>query len=278
MRDESARTSRQAGLAGANLRHLRPLMNMSNDDASTILLVEDDGATRTFLADNLAADGYDLLVADCASIGLSLLERKFPDLALVDVGLPDGSGFDLLRRVRSADGVASRVNPDMPLMVISGRATELDRVRGFDRGADDYVCKPFSYPELRGRVAALLRRADRRPSHGRLRAGPLEVDPPSREVRLHGDRVALSQKEFALLRTLVSDPSRVFTKEELLRTIWGYRSIGSTRTLDSHACRLRHKLAAHGDRYVINVWGVGYRLVDAPLAGAATVAPLRLTA
>ena len=242
---------------------------MTDDDAATILLVEDDDATRTFLADNLTADGYDLLVADCAAVGLSLIERKFPDIALVDVGLPDGSGFELLRRVRSADGVASRMNPDMPLMVISGRATELDRLRGFDRGADDYVCKPFSYPELRSRVAALLRRADHRPSHARLRAGPLEVDPPSREVRVHGDRVALSQKEFALLRTLVSDPTRVFTKDELLRSIWGYRSHGSTRTLDSHACRLRHKLAAHGDRYVVNVWGVGYRLVDAPTAGMA---------
>jgi len=98
-------------------------------------------------------------------------------------------------------------------------------------------------------------------------------------VRLHGDRVALSQKEFALLRTLVSDPSRVFTKEELLRTIWGYRSIGSTRTLDSHACRLRHKLGAYGDRYVINVWGVGYRLVDAPMSAVAAAREgLRLTA
>jgi DNA-binding response OmpR family regulator len=250
---------------------------MTNDDASTILVVEDDDATRTFLADNLSADGYDLLVADCAAVGLSLIERKFPDLALVDVGLPDGSGFELLRRVRSADGIASRVNPDMPLMVISGRVTELDRIRGFDRGADDYVCKPFSYPELRGRVAALLRRADHRPSHGRLRAGPLEVDPPSREVRLHGDRVALSQKEFALVRTLISDPSRVFTKDELLRSIWGYRARGSTRTLDSHACRLRHKLGARGDRYVVNVWGVGYRLVDAPIAGTAAESE-RLTA
>ena len=241
---------------------------MTSDDPATIRVVEDDDATRTFLADNLCADGYDLLVADCASIGLTLLERKFPDLALIDVGLPDGSGLELLRRVRSADGLASRLNPDMPLIVVSGRATELDRVRGFDRGADDYVCKPFSYPELRGRVAALLRRADHRPARGRLRAGHLEVDPPSREVRLRGERVALSQKEFALLRTLASDPTRVFTKEELLRTIWGYRARGSTRTLDSHACRLRHKLAAHGDRYVVNVWGVGYRLVDAPLAGA----------
>jgi DNA-binding response OmpR family regulator len=236
---------------------------MTDDDAATILLVEDDDATRTFLADNLSADGYDLLVADCAADGLRLLERKFPDLALVDLGLPDASGYELLRRVRAADGVASRVDPATPLIVLSGRSSELDRVRGFERGADDYVCKPFSYPELRARVAALLRRADGRTTRGRLRAGELEVDPPSREVRLRGDRVVLSQKEFALLRTLVSEPSRVFTKEELLRSIWGYRSVGSTRTLDSHACRLRHKLGLHGDRYVLNVWGVGYRLVDA---------------
>jgi DNA-binding response OmpR family regulator len=239
---------------------------MTDDDAATILVVEDDDATRTFLADNLSADGYDLLVADCAADGLRLLERKFPDLALVDLGLPDASGFELLRRVRSSDGVASRVDPDMPLIVVSGRTSELDRIRGFERGADDYVCKPFSYPELRGRVAALLRRADRTPTRLRLRAGPLEVDPPSREVRLHGERVELSQKEFALLRTLVSEPSRVFTKEELLRSIWGFRSLGSTRTLDSHACRLRQKLGRRGERFVVNVWGVGYRLVDAPPA------------
>lgn len=241
---------------------------MTDDDASTILVVEDDDATRTFLADNLSADGYDLLVADCATDALSLFERKFPDLALVDLNLPDLSGFELLRRVRSADGVVSRVDPDTPLLVLSGRASELDRVRGFDRGADDYVCKPFSYPELRGRVAALLRRSDRRPTRGAIRAGELEIDPSSREVRLRGERVVLSQKEFSLLRALAMEPTRVFTKDELLRSIWGFRARGSTRTLDSHACRLRHKLATCGDRYIVNVWGVGYRLVDAPLASA----------
>ena len=240
------------------------MWGMTHDDAATILLVEDDAATRTFLADNLTADGYELLVADCVSDGLRLLERKFPDLAVVDLGLPDASGYELLRRVRTADGVASRIDPNTPMMVLSGRSSELDRVRGFERGADDYVCKPFSYPELRVRIAALLRRCNRRQTRGCLRAGELEVDPPSREVRLRGDRVILSQKEFALLRTLVSEPTRVFTKEELLRSIWGYRATGSTRTLDSHACRLRQKLGAYGDRYVVNVWGVGYRLVDAP--------------
>ncbi|MEA2284340.1 MAG: two-component system, OmpR family, response regulator [Solirubrobacteraceae bacterium] len=239
---------------------------MTGDDAATILVVEDDPATRTFLADNLTADGYELLVADCARDGLRLLETKFPDLALVDLNLPDGSGYDVLRRVREADGVASRVDPSMPLMLLTGRDGELDRVRGFERGADDYLCKPFSYPELRGRVAALLRRANPRKGAGRLRAGDLEVDPPSRTTLLRGEPVALSQKEFALLRTLASEPTRVFTKDELLRGIWGYRNSGTTRTLDSHACRLRHKLATHGDRFVVNVWGVGYRLVDGPVA------------
>jgi DNA-binding response OmpR family regulator len=235
------------------------------EDASTILVVEDDDATRTFLGDNLTADGYDVLAADCAADGLGLLERKFPDLALIDLALPDGSGYDLIRRVRESDGVASRIDPFTPMVVVSGSAGELDRVRGFERGCDDYVTKPFSYPELRLRVAALLRRANQRRGAGRLRVGELEVDPPSREVTLRGTRISLSQKEFALLRTLASEPTRVFTKEELLRNVWGFRSLGTTRTLDSHACRLRFKLGIHGDKYVINVWGVGYRLIDGPV-------------
>jgi DNA-binding response OmpR family regulator len=236
------------------------------DDASTILVVEDDDATRTFLADNLAADGYDLLTADSARDGLRLLETKFPDLALVDVGLPDGSGLALVEHVRAADGVAWRIDPHTPLLVLSGRRGELDRLRGFERGADDYVVKPFSYAELRLRVAVLLRRAHRRPGMGRLRVGTLEIDPPSREVLLRGEKIDLSAKEFALLRALAAEPTRVWTKEELLRSVWGFRSMGATRTLDSHACRLRAKLRAHGDRYVVNVWGVGYRLVDGPVA------------
>src|SRR5256714_7387629 len=109
------------------------------DGASTILLVEDDDATRTFLADNLTADGYDLLVADSVHDGIRLLETKYPDLAVVDVGLPDGSGLELVRRVREADGLVSRVDPFTPLLVLSGRASDVDRLRGFERGADDYV-------------------------------------------------------------------------------------------------------------------------------------------
>jgi len=231
---------------------------------STLLVVEDDPVVRTFLADNLIADGFAVLVADTLRDGLRVLEYDKPDLAIVDVGLPDGSGLDLVARVRAADRVATRLDPALPLVILSGRTAELDRIRGFDRGCDDFIAKPFSYGELRRRIEALLRRSSDRRGGGRLRVGELEVDPPSREVRLRGERVSLSQKEFALLLALAAEPTRVFTKEELLRDVWGFRSMGTTRTLDSHACRLRHKLGLAGDHFVVNVWGVGYRLVDGP--------------
>jgi DNA-binding response OmpR family regulator len=233
-------------------------------DPPTILVVEDDSVLGTFLADNLAADGYEPLVAATLRDGLRELEYKRPDLAVVDLGLPDGSGLELIERVRAADGVVSRIDPSVPLLVLSGRAGDVDRVRGFERGADDFVAKPFAYGELLLRIAAVLRRTRARPGQGRLRVGSLSVDPASREVRLRGRRIELSQKEFALLRALAVDPTRVLTKEELLRDVWGYRTLGTTRTLDSHACRLRTKLAAEGDRFVVNVWGVGYRLIDGP--------------
>ncbi|MCD6726238.1 MAG: response regulator transcription factor [Solirubrobacteraceae bacterium] len=244
---------------------------MTNRDRSTLLLIEADDATRTFLADNLAADGHEMLVAGGARDGLALLEAKYPDLVVLDVTLPDASGLDLLEHVRSADGIASRIDPQLPVIVLIARDGELDRVRAFERGADDVLAKPCSYRELRCRVEALLRRAGRRPGAGRLRVGELEIDTSSRTVHRRGERLELSAKEFALARMLASDPTRVFSKSELLRSIWGHATVGTTRTLDSHACRLRRKL---GPGYVVNVWGVGYRLVDVP----AHRAPLALAA
>jgi DNA-binding response OmpR family regulator len=230
--------------------------------APTILLVEDDALTRTFLADNLSADRYDLLEAGSVSEAARLLVRAYPDLAIVDLGLPDGDGLELLRLVRGSDRVSGRIDPDLPLLVLSGRASELDRLRGFDRGCDDYLIKPFSYQELRARVTALLRRTRHRPHLGRLKVGSLEIDPLGRQVWLSGEPLALSKKEFALLRALAAQPTRVFTREELLRGVWGFRSMGATRTLDSHAYRLRKKINVAGDRFIVNVWGVGYRLLD----------------
>ena len=246
-------------------------------ERAAILVVEDDVPTRTFLADNLTADGYDLHVAGTLEDALRLLERDPVDLVLVDVGLPDGSGLELLRKVREAGGPVARVDAQLPLLVVSGRAGESDRVRSFERGADDFVAKPFAYGELRLRIAALLRRSRDRRVEGRLRVGELELDPASREVRVRGTRVILSQKEYALLRQLAAEPTRVWTKAELLRDVWGFRALGATRTLDSHACRLRQKLSLRGDRFVVNVWGVGYRLVDGEVderAAAATAAAL----
>ena len=184
---------------------------MTDDATTTLLLVEDEAPLRTFLADNLTADGYEVLLAETIRDAVRVLEYKRPELALIDLGLPDGSGLDLIRQVREADGVASRLDPSLPLVILTGRADEIDRVRGFERGADDFVTKPFSYPELRLRLTAILRRTQPRRSLGRLRVGDLEVDPPSRDVSLRGRRIDLSQKEFALLKQLASQPTRVFT-------------------------------------------------------------------
>ena len=152
------------------------------------------------------------------------------------------------------------------MIVLSGRGTDADRLRGLDSGADDYVVKPFAIQEVIARIRAVLRRRDARRA-GPLRVGEIVVDPARREVRVAGELVQLANKEFSLLRMLASDPTRVFTKAELLRDVWGFRSLGRTRTLDSHASRLRRKLDPESGRYVVNCWGVGYRLIDAPEAG-----------
>ena len=232
------------------------------DDQSTLLVVEDDPKTRAFLADNLTADGFSVSTARGVAEGVEAIRTEFPDLVILDVGLPDGSGLEIMRVVRDTDEVAARIDPRTPMLVLSGLGGELDRLRAFERGADDYLVKPFAYRELLARVRAILGRAQERPARGRMRVGTLEIDPVSRQVVLDGAVVELSQKEFSLLRTLASDATRVWTKDELMRLVWGHRNLGTTRTLDSHACRLRAKLCVGGDLFVINVWGVGYRLVD----------------
>jgi DNA-binding response OmpR family regulator len=229
----------------------------------TILIVEDHAATRRFLADNLAADGYEPLVAQSAADGRRAIAAAPPDLAIIDLALPDRDGLDLLRELRESSVSGGGLDSELPVLILSGRASELDRVRGFERGCDDYLTKPFSYPELRSRIDALLRRTRTRARLGRVRIGALELDPVARAVWLDGRRVPLSKKEYGLLRTLASEPSRVFTREELLCGVWGFQSLVPTRTLDSHASRLRKKLSHGESTFVVNVWGVGYRLVDA---------------
>ena len=226
-----------------------------------ILIVEDDERTAAFLADNLRADGFAVAAATEAGEAVRQIEVRAPALVLLDVTLENGSsGLTVLDRIRSADGLGSRIDPGTPVIVLTGRGGEQDRVRGLARGADDYVVKPFFYSELIARIRAVLRRCEARRGEGVLRVGELTVDPEERVVRLRGEPVALSNKEFALLHALACQPTRVFPKGELLRDVWGYLSAGTSRTVDAHACRLRRKL---GGRYVLSVRGVGYRLVAA---------------
>jgi DNA-binding response OmpR family regulator len=227
------------------------------DELATVVVCEDDDPTRELLCDQLTADRYRALPAPSASDALRLCGYNHPDLMLLDLGLPDAHGIDVLRQIRSS---RERFDPHLPVLVLSGRASESDRLRGFDAGADDYLAKPFHYPELVARVAAVLRRrAGRR--EGPIQLGELVIDPMTRSVRVDGREVELANKEYALLTALAAEPRRVFTKNELLRDVWGFRSEGRTRTLDSHASRLRRKLDPEGARYVFNCWGVGYRLL-----------------
>ena len=229
----------------------------------SVLVIEDDEAVAAYLAENLSADGFQVATASGAGEGLRAIERRDPDLVLLDLMLEGGSGLAVLDRVRSSDGLASRIDPELPVIVVTGRGGEADRVRGFARGADDYVVKPFAYAELLGRVRAVMRRAGGRPLRGVMRVGELTSDPVTRAVRLAGEAVELTAKEFCLLQALAPDPTRVYLKNELLRDVWGYLSIGTTRTLDAHACRLRRKLANGSRPYVLSVRGVGYRLTEA---------------
>ena len=231
------------------------------ESIATVVVCEDDELTRQLLCDNLTADRFEVLPARTAAEALRQCRYGSPDLMLLDVALPDASGLDVLREIRAADGPVPPFDPDLPIVILSGRSGEEDRVRGLTEGADDFLAKPFGYRELLLRLRNQLGRRTS-PRRGPTKVGSLSVDVATREVRVAGRRVELSNKEFELLRALVAEPRRVFTKQELLHDVWGYQSAAKTRTLDSHASRLRRKLDPENGRYVVNCWGVGYRLVD----------------
>ena len=222
---------------------------------ASLLVVEDDEMISEFLVDNLRQDGHAVTVVGTVTDALVALRRTRTEIALIDVSLPDGSGLDVVRMIRSGEAGAS----DIGVVVVSGRGTEQDRIRAFERGVDDYIVKPFNYPELLLRTASLESRLSGRVASV-LTVGSLTMDLAARAVTLDGVLIHLPGKEYELLSVLARDPNKVNMKEDLMERIWGDRNCG-TRTLDSHASRLRRRLTAVADGpWVINNWSVGYSL------------------
>jgi len=222
---------------------------------AALLLAEPEPAIRGYLERQLQSDGFHVLQAAFDGEALALAERTRPDLVLC-------SELALCARLR--EGEPGRTwNRDVPVIVLGpAEADAVDRVRAFHRGADDYLNLPVVYEELVARIRAVLRRTAP-PAPSLVRIGELALDRLARVVTVRGETVHLAGKEFELLSALAAEPHRVFTKDELLRDVWGYRSFTRTRTLDSHVSRLRQKLdRSRDDRFVVNVWGVGYKLVD----------------
>jgi DNA-binding response OmpR family regulator len=228
-----------------------------------ILVVEDQQDIADLIAMHLRDLGH---AVDCVADGHQGWDAARTgryDLVVLDVMLPGRDGLDLLRSLRM-----ERV--DTPVLMLTARSTEIDRVLGLELGADDYLTKPFSIPELQARVKAILRRLERRPATGtapsgeRIKAGDLEVDTMSREVRLHGFPVQLTAKEFDLLAYFARNPGRAFTRMQLLDAVWGTTFEGYEHNVNTHINRLRSKIEADpaNPHYVLTVRGVGYRFTD----------------
>jgi DNA-binding response OmpR family regulator len=218
-----------------------------------ILIVEDEKALVKVLKYNLEKEGYEVVTAFDGEAGLSCFQEEKPDLVILDIMLPKKDGFEVCKTVRQS----SRT----PILMLTARKEEVDRVLGLELGADDYVTKPFSVREVLARVKAILRRAAEKPAPRMIRAGTLEVDLERYETKIKGKALALSPKEFEFLKCLLQADGRVLTRDDLLEKVWGYdRSMDiDTNTVDQHIARLRGKLAGEAER-IVTVKNVGYRL------------------
>lgn len=199
-----------------------------------ILIVEDDAMISDIVAYNLNREGFSTIVAADGESGLKIAEESSPDLVLLDIMLPGMDGFEVLKRIRASSTV--------PVLMLTARESEDDRVDGLELGADDYIVKPFSVRELISRVRANLRRVSAPFAAHRPEDGPLHIDTDKFEVTLHGRRLDLSAREFELFSFLVANPGKVFSREDLLCTVWGYSYYGGTRVVDVAIRRLREKL------------------------------------
>ncbi len=225
---------------------------------SRILVVEDNANLAYGLATSLELEGHEVVLADDGAAGLRAARERPPDLVILDLMLPGMDGYRVLRALRD-EGAA------MPVLILTARGAEADKVLGFRLGADDYVTKPFGLAELLARVAALLRRAGQAPVAAAPPAvcfGDVEVDPGSRLVRRRGEEVQLTPKEFDLLWALLRRKGGVAARLELLAEVWGHRAAVMTRTVDMHVAQLRRKLEDDpaAPRHIVTVWKAGYRL------------------
>jgi len=218
-----------------------------------VLIVEDDTVLLETLYYNLQREGFDVITATDAETALKAFHAHSPDVILLDVMLPARSGFELCRLIRQRS--------QTPILFLTARTAEEDRVRGLEMGGDDYIVKPFSMRELIARIRAILRRAVPEPAPMKLRFGELEIDLEARRVLRAGEEIALSPREFALLALLASHPGRVFSRDELLNRIWGLNVFVSPRTVDVHIRWLRAKIEPDPEhpRYLHTVRGIGYR-------------------
>jgi DNA-binding response OmpR family regulator len=227
------------------------------DEAMHVLVVEDEPQLRSMLADNLEFEGYRVTAVASGEEALQAVAARHYALLLLDVMLPGMSGFDVCQQLRARE-------LHMPIVVLTARTHEQDRIRGLDLGADDYVSKPFSVRELLARVRALVRRDKwHSPGNGEFSLGDVVVRPQQRLVLRKGRRVAISAREFELLRYLFAHRNEVVSREQLLRDVWGYSHLSVTRTVDNYVAKLRTHIEArpHEPRYLITVHGSGYQLL-----------------
>lgn len=221
-----------------------------------MLFVEDEATISEPFARKLTRAGFEPTVASTGRDAIELAERVRPHVVLLDLGLPDADGLDVCRRLQR--------DSDVPILILTARGTETDKIIGLGVGADDYVVKPFSGDEVIARIRAILRRSDRIRPIGPSRIGELEVDPAARRAVFRGAELSLTRKEFDLLERLVRDAGRVVTREDLMSEIWDENWFGSTKTLDVHIGWLRKKLDDDpaGPRYIHTVRGVGFRFAS----------------
>jgi DNA-binding response OmpR family regulator len=224
----------------------------------TILVVEDDARIAELIVKNLEAAGYVCRVATDGTQAMTDFERLRPSLILLDLGLPNIDGLEVTRRIRNAS--------DVPILIVTARSAEGEKLLGLEIGADDYVTKPFSTAELVARVRALLRRSSGGMRERVVDTGDLHIDPARRLVERSGASVPLTTLEFDLLYFLASRPGRVFSRDALLEHVWGSDRVVDDRSIDSLISRLRRKLEPDlaRPRYIETVWGAGYRFTEVP--------------